>query len=123
MESSHLEAMRNELNQTVARRDVDVRAAVESAPEHIRRNKGLLTQLEALERIAAQSPEIEAVILLIDITAMALEGCFVIATSVAYIPTTYSALLARDHILKLIRMGRRGCGRYQAARGRTAGRD
>jgi len=103
-ESSHLEAMRGELNQTIAHRDADVRSAVENAPEHIRRNKGLLTQLEALGRIAAQSPEIEAVILLIDITAMALEGCFVIATSVAYIPTTYSALLARDHIVRLMRI-------------------
>jgi hypothetical protein len=103
-ESSHLEAMRSELHQMIAHRDADVRAAVENAPEHIRRNKGLLTQLEALGRIAAQSPEIEAVIMLIDITAMALEGCFVIATSVAYIPTTYSALLARDHIVRLMRI-------------------
>ncbi len=77
---------------------------IENDPSHIGRDAGLLTQLAALKRIAARDEEVAVVIVLLDVSAMALDLAMVIATSISYTPTTYSALLVRDIFLRVVRI-------------------
>ena len=103
-EESKVQALREDVDRLTSNRDDAIRAAVEDAPNHIPAANGLLSQIQALERLAQGDSKIAAVIILIDLTTFGFELAAVLAKVTCYVPTTYSALLARDSYMRVVRL-------------------
>ncbi|MDR3471227.1 MAG: DUF4407 domain-containing protein [Devosia sp.] len=100
-ETAQLNTLRAHLTELTTGRENAIRAGVDSAPNHVGYDSGLLGQLAGL-RTVAQSPEIAFVIGLIDLTSFGLELAAVLAKVTSFIPTTYSALLARNAYMRTV---------------------
>jgi len=103
-EDAKLTSMKNALAALGAHRDDAIRTAVEAAPDYVPYNNGLLTQITVLDQIAHENREIEAVIILVDVTSFGFELAAVLAKVTSYVPTTYAALLARDAYMNVVRI-------------------
>lgn len=103
-EDKKLASMKSALSALEDHRDDAIRAAVEAAPNYVPDDEGLLAQITALNSIAHQSPKIAAVIILVDVTSFGFELAAVLAKVTSYVPTTYSALLARATYMQAVRV-------------------
>lgn len=101
--SAEVASARAQLTKLVNGRDQAVRADIENSPDVVGRDEGILGQLTALERIA-KDPKIAAVILLIDFVSFGLEAAAVLAKVTTFIPTEFSALLAGNSYLSIVRI-------------------
>ena len=101
--TAQLTASGDNLTKLNGSREADIRAAVESAPDQIGRDQGLLAKLKALWRIA-QDPGIKAVIILVDLVSLSLELACVLVKVTTLLPTTYAALVARDSYMRVVRI-------------------
>lgn len=98
--TSELNARHDDLAKRVNGRDDAIQKEVASSPARIDPDRGMLAQLTALRRIAAD-PETALVIVLIDLTSFGLELAAVLAKVTTFIPTTYAALLARNAYMRV----------------------
>jgi hypothetical protein len=103
-EEAKLKGLKAQLAGLNANRDKAIRDAVENAPDYAPLNKGFLAQIVALEHIAAEDRKIATVIVLIDLVSFGFELAAVLAKVLSYVPTTYSALLAKDAYMSAIRI-------------------
>jgi hypothetical protein len=103
-ESEKLANLREELSKLVNGRNEAIRAAIDSAPNHVDLDRGFLAQIRALEDIAHADMKIAAVIILIDVSSFGFELAAVLAKITTFCPTTYSALIARDAYLRAVRI-------------------
>jgi hypothetical protein len=95
-EDARLKALQDELSALTASRAVDITKAVEAAPDYVKIDRGFLAQMAALDEIAAGNPRIHWLIIVFEFIAGALELGAVLGKTIAFNPTTYSALLAAD---------------------------
>jgi Domain of unknown function (DUF4407) len=102
-ETVKMSALKSELARLTRERDRAIRTAVENAPDHVRPANGLIGQLTALEAIAHEDPIITVIILLIDLVSFGFELAAVLA-KMCFVPTTYSALLAKNAYLSVVRI-------------------
>jgi hypothetical protein len=103
-EQTKLQALKDEFSQLTEHRNEAIERAVRSAPNFVARSDGMLAQLTALEHIAESDSKIAFVIILIDLTSFGFELAAVICKVTAYIPTSCSALMARDHFMRVVRI-------------------
>jgi hypothetical protein len=81
-----------------------IRKAVESSPNYVPHNTGFLAQIIALEQIANEDGKVASVILLFDLVSVGFELAAVLAKVMAYCPTTYAAIVARDVYMRAVRI-------------------
>jgi hypothetical protein len=98
-----LAQLREQVATLVNGRDELIRRALEQAPDRVSSDKGFIGRLRAL-RSLAEDPEIAAVIILIDVVSFGLELSAVLAKITAFVPTTYSKLLARNAFLTAVQL-------------------
>lgn len=103
-ERQTLAEMQDRLANLTRERDNDVRAGVESAPDYVPLNDGLLADIQTLDEIANGSPRIALVILLFEIVSIGFELGALLSKITAFVPTTYSALLAKGAFLSAVRL-------------------
>jgi len=101
--TARLGSQRETLTKLTGNREGDIRAKVEAAPDYVGRDQGLIGQLKALRQIA-KDPEIATVIFLIDFVTFMLEMACVMGKIMSPIPTSFSALTARDIFMRLTRI-------------------
>jgi Domain of unknown function (DUF4407) len=101
--TARLDSQRETLTKLTGNREGDIRAKVEAAPDYVGRDQGLIGQLKALRQIA-KDPEIATVIFLIDFVTFMLEMACVMGKIMSPIPTSFSALTARDIFMRLTRI-------------------
>jgi hypothetical protein len=103
-ETSALAGLKDQLDTLIRNREAAIDEAVTHAPGYIRPDDGLLAQITVLDRLAHENSKIAIFILLIDCVAFAFELAAVLAKVTAFVPTTYSALLARDTYMRVVRI-------------------
>ncbi len=103
VENAELLKLKNELTNLTHGRESAIRRAIENAPDHVDSENGFLAQISELEQIAQKDTKIAVVIGLIDVISFGFELAAVLAKVTSYVPTTYSALLARDAYLGAVR--------------------
>jgi hypothetical protein len=101
-ENTKLSALKDQLAAQIKGRNDAIRDAIEHSPNHVPLDNGFLARISALEGIAHDDPKIALIILLIDVTSFGLEMAAVLATVTTFVPTTYSALIARDAYLRAV---------------------
>jgi hypothetical protein len=101
-ENAKLAALKTQLASLVRDRDDAIRAEVERAPTYVAPGNGLLAQISALEYVAHADPKTAIVIALIDLISFGLELAAVLSTVTSFVPTTLSALMARDAYLRCV---------------------
>jgi hypothetical protein len=103
-ENAKLAALKERLAGLTNGRNDAIRKAVESAPNYVPHNTGFLAQIIALEQIANEDGKVASVILLFDLVSVGFELAAVLAKVMAYCPTTYAAIVARDVYMRAVRM-------------------
>jgi len=103
-ENAKLTALKGELARLTTSRESAIRRAVETAPNYVAPDNGLLGQIMILERLAQSDSKIAMIIILIDLVSFSLEMAGVLAKTTSFVPTTYSMLLARDAYMRAVRM-------------------
>ena len=103
-EEGKVEALRHDVDRRVQHREEAIQAAIKAAPNHIDAENGLLSQIGALEQMAQADTKVAAVIVLIDLTSFGFELAAVLAKVTSFVPTTYTALLARDVYMRVVRL-------------------
>lgn len=103
-EQGKLQSLTDQLGQLTAHRNAAIEARVRSAPNYVPRSDGMLARLKALESIANEDSKAGYTILVVELVAFGLELAFVMCKVFAYVPTTYSALLAGDHYRRIVRI-------------------
>jgi hypothetical protein len=106
-ENAKLAALKDELDEKVSRREKAIRDAVEGAPNHVRRDDGLLAQIRILGQIADENPRMAFIIILIDLVAFGFELAPVLAKVFGHVPTGYAALLAYTSYMEGVRIAER----------------
>jgi hypothetical protein len=101
-ENDKLSALKDQLAAQIRKRNDAIREAVDHSPDHVPLNNGFLARISALEDIAHDDSRIAVIIGLIDVTSFGLEMAAVLATVTSFVPTTYSALIARDAYLRAV---------------------
>jgi hypothetical protein len=101
-ENTKLSALKDQLAAQIRGRNDAIREAIEHSPNHVPLDNGFLARISALEGIAQDDPKIALVILLIDVTSFGFELAAVLAKVTSFVPTTYSALIARDAYLRAV---------------------
>lgn len=81
-----------------------IRKAVENAPNYVPHNTGFLAQIIALKQIANEDSIVAGKILLFELVSVGFELAAVLAKVMAYCPTTYSAIVARDVYMRAVRI-------------------
>lgn len=104
VEQGKLQSLTEQLAQLTAHRNAVIEERVRSAPNYVPRNDGMLARLKALESIANEDSKAGYTILVVELVAFGLELAFVMCKVFAYVPTTYSALLAGDHYRRVVRI-------------------
>ena len=102
--NARLSSLKDQLADLTKGRNDAIRKAVESAPNYVPHNAGFLAQITALEQIADEDGKIASVIILFDLVSVGFELAAVLAKVMAYCPTTYAAIVARDFYLRLVRI-------------------
>ncbi len=100
-ETQRLSQLRAQVADLTQHREEAIRTGVDAAPNHVGYDDGLLGQLVALQHIA-RDPQIAFVVALIDFVSFGLELAAVLAKVTSFVPTLYSALLARDAYLAAV---------------------
>jgi hypothetical protein len=103
-ENAKLAALKERLADLTSGRNGAIRKDVESAPNYVMHNTGFLAQIIALEQIANEDGKVASVILLFDLVSVGFELAAVLAKVLAYCPTTYSAIIARDFYVRVVRI-------------------
>jgi len=103
-ENRTLSALKAQLGSLTRGREDAIRQAAERAPDHVKLDDGFLAQITALEQIASKDTRIAVIIGLIDVTSFGLELAAVLSMVTSFVPTTYSALIARDAYLRSVNM-------------------
>lgn len=103
-EDAKLKTMRDDLAALKGDREAAIRKAVESAPNHVARDDGLLAHIVVLERMARADTTIALVIGLIHLTSFGLELAAVLAKITSFVPTTYAARTASEAYLRAVRV-------------------
>ncbi|KAF2989435.1 DUF4407 domain-containing protein [Methylocystis sp. MJC1] len=103
-ENARLVALKEELSRLTQGRGDAIRAAIETAPNHVPLDNGLLAQITVLEHMAQAHSKIAVVIILIDVVSFGFELASVLAKVTSYVPTTYAMLLARDAFVGAVHM-------------------
>jgi hypothetical protein len=96
-----LNALEAQLRELVNGRDAAIQAAVETAPDYVPYDDGLLHRIVVLEQIVNSDRNVFLMVLLIDLTALGLELAGVLAKLTVYIPSSYNALLVHDTTLRI----------------------
>jgi hypothetical protein len=102
-EENKLARLKDDLSKLRSGRGDRMRASLDGDPTALRANDGVLGQINALEEIAGDDWKIAFIMFLIEIVAVGFDLAPVLA-KMNYLPTTYSALLARDHLLRMQRI-------------------
>ena len=100
VEENKLAKLKGEELQAQRGRNDRIRAGLDGDPTVIRANTGMLGQINALEEIAGDDWKIAFVMFLIEIVAVGFDLAPVLA-KLNYLPTTLSALLAKNHLLRM----------------------
>jgi hypothetical protein len=103
LEETKFAKLKDDLSKLRNGRSERMRANLDGDPTALRENDGVLGQINALEEIAGDDWKIAFIIFLIEIVAVGFDLAPVLA-KLNYLPTTYSALLARDHLLRIQRI-------------------
>jgi hypothetical protein len=103
-ETGKLQKLKNELATLITGREEAIGRAVEAAPNHVDPDRGFLAQVKVLEQFAKESTIIWSVILLIDVVSFGFELAAVLVKVTSYVPTSYTALLARDCYMASVRI-------------------
>jgi hypothetical protein len=103
-ENAKLAALKDRLAGLTNDRNEAIRRAVESAPNYVPHNTGFLAQIIALEEIANEDGKVASLILLFDLVSVGFELAAVLAKVMAYCPTTYAAIVARDVYMRAVRI-------------------
>jgi Domain of unknown function (DUF4407) len=103
-ETAKLTNLRADLAKLIADRENAIRRAIDNAPDHIKRDDGLLRQIIILAQIGREDTKIAAVIILIDGVFFSLELAAVVAKLASSVPTGYSLFLARDAYMRAVRI-------------------
>jgi Domain of unknown function (DUF4407) len=101
---SKLQSLADQLAQSTAHRNAAIEERVRSAPNYVPRSEGMLARLKALENITNEDSKAGYTILVVELVAFGLELAFVMCKVFAYVPTTYSAILAGDHYRRIVRI-------------------
>jgi hypothetical protein len=104
VENAKLASLKDRLTALINGREDAIRRAVEKAPDHVNYDNGFLARIRVLGQIADESTKIASVIILIDIVSFGFELAAVLAKVTSYVPTAYSAFLARDAYLRVVRI-------------------
>jgi hypothetical protein len=97
-------SLKDRLTDLANGRNDAIRKAVESSPNYVPHNTGFLAQIIALEQIANEDGKVASVILLFDLVSVGFELAAVLAKVMAYCPTTYAAIVARDVYMRAVRI-------------------
>jgi Domain of unknown function (DUF4407) len=103
-ENAKLASLKDRLADLTNGRNDAIRKAVESAPNYVPHNTGFLAQIIALEQIANEDGKVASVILLFDLVSVGFELAAVLAKVMAYCPTMYAAIVARDVYMRAVRI-------------------
>ncbi len=103
-EDAKLKELQDELAALTNSRAQDITKAVEAAPDYVRIDRGFLAQMAALDEISAANPRIHWLVIVFELVAGALELGAVLGKTIAFNPTTYSALLAADVYRSAVRI-------------------
>ena len=95
-EDARLKTLQDELASLTANRQQEITKAVEAAPDYVKIDRGLIGQMTVLDELSAANPRIHMLVIAFEIIAGALELGAVLGKTIAFNPTTYSALLAAD---------------------------
>jgi hypothetical protein len=103
-EEGKVRTLRDDLDRRTEHREEAIRAAVEAAPNYIPPANGVLSQIKALEHLAKDDPKIAVTIILVDVVSFGFELAAVLAKVTSYVPTLYTALLARNAYMRVVRL-------------------
>jgi len=103
-QNTRLLSLKRELASLIKGRDDAIRTAIEHAPDHVNVSTGLLAQAAAIDQITRENPKIAALVLLSGLVSFGFELASVLAKIMSYVPTTYSALLARNAYMAVVRI-------------------
>jgi hypothetical protein len=103
-ETAKLAGLKNELAALIAGREDTIRKAVEAAPNHVGLDRGFIAQVQILEQLASESTIIWTITVLIDSVSFGFELAAVLVKVTSYVPTAYTALLARDCFMRVVRI-------------------
>lgn len=105
-EQAKLDGMKKRLADLVGGRNKAIRQAVDNSPNRVPfTGDNFLAQVKALDEIAAENPKVGLLIAVLEIIAVGLELAPILAKLLGLNPTVYSAVVARDHIVSLSRVG------------------
>jgi hypothetical protein len=93
-ENTRLAELKAELERLTSQQEREIRAIVESAPDHVPYGGGLLNRLTVLKQIADEKPWLTPVMLVLDLVAFGFELAGVLSKVTSYVPTVYAKLLA-----------------------------
>jgi len=97
-EEAKLAGLKDHFAMLVAHRDAEIQGKLESSPDYIPQETGLLSQFAALDALAHGNSGIGWTILLIELCAFGFELASVLAVMSA-VPTCYAAMRVRDSYL------------------------
>lgn len=103
-EDARLTTARSQLKELVDGRGNAIRHGIESTPDHVPFDGGLIAQIKTLEQIADGDRKIQALIFLIGLVGFGFELAGVLAKLTTHTPTTYAALTVRDNYLGSVRI-------------------
>ena len=103
-EDAKLAAARTHLADLVANRGRAIRRGIESTPEHVPYESGLIAQIRTLDQIADGDRKIQALILLMALVGFGFEMAAVLAKLTTHVPTVFAALTVRDHYMATVQI-------------------
>jgi Domain of unknown function (DUF4407) len=103
-ENAKLAALKKELDNLVVGRESDIQRVIDSAPDHVPFSGGFLGRIMALDHISAENPKLFLIIALLDVCSFGFELAGVLSKVTAYVPTTYSMIIARDSYMQAVRI-------------------
>jgi hypothetical protein len=103
-ENAKLADLKDELNKLVSNREKALHTAVADAPNHVRRDDGLLAQIRILGQIADENPRMAVVIVVVDLVSFGFELAAVLAKVLGHVPTGYAVLLAYTSYMEGVRI-------------------
>jgi hypothetical protein len=103
-ENDKLTRLKEELGSLTTDREKAIRKAVANAPDHVEVNGGLIAQISVLDHLAQESKKITLVIVLIGVVSFGFELAAVLAKVTSYVPMSYTALLARDTFVAVVKI-------------------
>jgi hypothetical protein len=103
-ENEKLALLRSELAALTANREATIRKRIEASQDYVPVAMGLIAQITVLHDLAHDNAAIWWVIVLVEVVAFGFEMAMALVKMISYVPTSYTARLARDTYVGIVRI-------------------